>query len=159
MKIKKTKGFYDRENDTVHIFEPPEPTETERGGIKASTKTAKETVEVKIDPDTGKMYVPELPGSEDLSKEETAQKILTKLQELLPLIEQVASNGIASSVNGFSFLYGTDGSVTMTYTPEGSSESETALLPTGTTQTKIAQATKEIAESLKIIAGKDEVTA
>lgn len=159
MKIKKTKGFYDRENDTVHIFEPPEPTETERGGIKASTKTAKETVEVKIDPDTGKMYVPELPGSEDLSKEETAQKILTKLQELLPLIEQVASNGIASSVNGFSFLYGTDGSVTMTYTPEGSSESETALLPTGTTQTKIAQATKEIAASLKIIAGKDEVTA
>lgn len=134
----------------------PQATSQNLGGIKASAKTAKETVEAKIDPDTGKMYVPELPGSEDLSKEETAQKILTKLQELLPLIEQVASNGIASSVNGFSFLYGTDGSVTMTYTPDGSSDAETALLPTGTTQAKIAQATKEIAASLKIIAGKDK---
>lgn len=137
----------------------PQATAELLGGIKASAKTANETVEAKIDPDTGKMYVPELPGSEDLSKEETAQKILAKLQELLPLIEQVASNGIASSVNGFSFLYGTDGSVTMTYTPDGSSEAETALLPTGTTQTKIAQATKEIVASLKMIAGKDEVTA
>lgn len=133
----------------------PQATSETLGGIKASVKTTKETVEAKIDPESGKMYVPELPGSEDLSKEETAQKILTKLQEVIPLIEQVASNGIASSVNGFSFIYGTDGSVTMTYTPDGSSEAETALLPTGTTQTKIAQATKEIAASLKIIAGKD----
>ncbi len=151
----KTDGFYDRENDRKHVFIPPAPTETERGGIVAKTRTTENT-EVAVDPETGKAYVPELPGSEDLSKEETAQKILAKLQELLPLIEQVASNGIASSVNGFSFLYGTDGSVTMTYTPDASSESETALLPTGTTQTKIAQATKEIAESLKIIAGKED---
>lgn len=160
-------GDYLTEQKAKETYQPagnylesvPQATAELLGGIKASAKTANETVEAKIDPDTGKMYVPELPGSEDLSKEETAQKILAKLQELLPLIEQVASNGIASSVNGFSFLYGTDGSVTMTYTPDASSEAETALLPTGTTQAKIAQATKEIAASLKIIAGKDEVTA
>ncbi len=34
-------------------------TETKLGGIRAATKTQDETVEVKIDPDTGKLYVPE----------------------------------------------------------------------------------------------------
>lgn len=156
MKIKRTKGFYDRENDTVHIFEPPEPTETERGGIKASTKTAKETVEAKIDPDTGKMYVPELPGSEDLSKEDTTQQILAKLQEVIPLINQIAQSGTAGSVNGFSFVHGDDGNVMITYTPDGATEAEVAVFPKETTQKKISKATKEIADSLKIIAGKED---
>ena len=45
MKTQKTKGFYDRENDTVHIFIPPAPTESERGGITAKEKTT-ESLEV-----------------------------------------------------------------------------------------------------------------
>lgn len=126
------------------------------GGIKADQKTDKETVPAKIDPETGKMYVPELPGTDDLSKEATAQQILAKLQALTPLIQELASSGIANSVNGFSFIYGTDGSVTMTYTPDGAAEAEMAALPTGSTQVKIAQATEEIVNSLKIIAGKEE---
>lgn len=56
MKTQKTKGFYDRENDTVHIFIPPAPTETERGGITAKEKTT-ESLEVTIDSATGKAYV------------------------------------------------------------------------------------------------------
>ena len=47
MKTQKTKGFYDRENDTVHIFIPPAPTESERGGITAKEKTT-ESLEVTI---------------------------------------------------------------------------------------------------------------
>jgi hypothetical protein len=56
MKTQKTKGFYDRENDTVHIFIPPTPTESERGGITAKEKTT-ESLEVTIDSATGKAYV------------------------------------------------------------------------------------------------------
>lgn len=56
MKTQKTKGFYDRENDTVHIFIPPAPTESERGGITAKEKTT-ESLEVAIDSATGKAYV------------------------------------------------------------------------------------------------------
>lgn len=56
MKTQKTKGFYDRENDTVHIFIPPAPTESERGGITAKEKTT-ETLEVAVDSKTGKAYV------------------------------------------------------------------------------------------------------
>lgn len=37
-------------------------TETKLGGIRAATKTQDETVEVKIDPETGKLYVPESEG-------------------------------------------------------------------------------------------------
>lgn len=151
----KTDGFYDRENDRKHVFIPPAPTETERGGITAKTRTTENT-EVAIDPETGKAYVPELPGSEDLSKEATAEQILAKLQELKPLIEQIASNGMANSVNGFSFILGEDGSVIITYTPDGATEAEMAVLPTGTTQAKIAQATEEIVNNLKIIAGKED---
>ena len=51
----KTKGFTMPNGDT-HIFIPPSPTETERGGIKAKTKTT-ETVEVAVG-DDDKLYVP-----------------------------------------------------------------------------------------------------
>lgn len=139
-----------------YLVKVPQATVDTLGGIKADQKTDKETVPVKIDPATGKAYVPELPGSEDLSKEATAEQILAKLQEVIPLVEQIASNGIASSVNGFSFILGEDGSVTMTYTPTGSTESEMAVLPTETTQAKIAQTTEAIAKSLKIIAEKGD---
>lgn len=56
MKTQKTKGFYDRENDTVHILIPPAPTESERGGITAKEKTT-ESLEVAVDSKTGKAYV------------------------------------------------------------------------------------------------------
>lgn len=52
----KTDGFYDRENDRKHVFIPPAPTETERGGITAKTR-ATESLEVTVDPETGKAYV------------------------------------------------------------------------------------------------------
>ena len=52
----KTDGFYDRENDRKHIFIPPAPTETERGGITAKNKTT-ESLEVTVDSETGKAYV------------------------------------------------------------------------------------------------------
>ena len=52
----KTDGFYDRENDRKHVFIPPAPTETERGGITAKEKTT-ESLEVTVDSATGKAYV------------------------------------------------------------------------------------------------------
>lgn len=151
----KTDGFYDRENDRKHVFIPPAPTETERGGIVAKTRTTENT-EVAVDPETGKAYVPELPGTDDLPKEATAEQILAKLQEVIPLINQIAQSGTAGSVNGFSFVHGDDGSVMITYTPDGATEAEVAVFPKETTQKKISKATKEIADSLKIIAGKED---
>ena len=54
----KTKGFTMPNGDT-HIFIPPSPTESERGGIKAKKKTT-ENVEVVVG-DDDKLYVPEYP--------------------------------------------------------------------------------------------------
>lgn len=51
----KTKGFTMPDGNT-HIFIPPSPTETERGGIKAKKKTTEE-VEVAVG-DDDKLYVP-----------------------------------------------------------------------------------------------------
>ena len=43
-----------------------------------------------------------------------------------------------------------------TYTPDGATEAEVAVFPKETTQKKISKTTKEIADSLKIIAGKED---
>ena len=51
----KTKGITMFNGDT-HVFIPPSPTQTERGGIKAKMKTT-ETVEVAVGNDD-KLYVP-----------------------------------------------------------------------------------------------------
>lgn len=51
----KTKGFSMPDGNT-HIFIPPAPTETDRGGITAKTRTT-EGAEVVVDPDTGKGYI------------------------------------------------------------------------------------------------------
>lgn len=158
------KGNYPTKEEVKEGYQPkgnyltniPQAAGDVLGGIKAEPKTEKEVVPAKIDPETGKIYVPELPGSEDLSKENTTQQILAKLQEVIPLINQIAQSGTAGSVNGFSFVHGDDGSVMITYTPDGSTEAEVAVLPKETTQKKISKATKEIADSLKIIAGKED---
>lgn len=52
----KTKGFK-MPNGDEHIFIPPSPTETERGGIKAKVRTT-EQLEVAVDQETGKAYAP-----------------------------------------------------------------------------------------------------
>ena len=161
------KGDYPTKTEVKDGYQPkgnyltniPQATGNVLGGIKADQKTDNEVVPAKIDPETGRLYVPELPGSEDLSKEATAEQILAKFSELIPFVEQIAQSGTAGSVNGFSFIHGNDGSVIMTYTPDGATEAEMAVLPTGTTQKKITQATEEIVNSLKIIAGKEDETA
>lgn len=158
------KGNYPTKEEVKEGYQPkgnyltniPQAAGDVLGGIKAEPKTEKEVVPAKIDPETGKMYVPELPGSEDLSKENTTQQILAKLQEVIPLINQIAQSGTAGSVNGFSFVHGDDGSVMITYTPDGSTEAEVAVLPKETTQKKISKATMEVVGSLKIIAGKED---
>lgn len=163
-KLFQPKGNYPTKEEIKEGYQPkgnyltniPQAAGNVLGGIKADPKTEKEVVPAKIDPDTGKMYVPELPGSEDLSKEDTTQQILAKLQEVIPLINQIAQSGTAGSVNGFSFVHGDDGSVMITYTPDGATEAEVAVFPKETTQKKISKATKEIADSLKIIAGKED---
>ena len=51
----KTKGFSMPDGNT-HIFIPPAPTETDRGGITAKSRTT-EAAEVVVDSDTGKGYI------------------------------------------------------------------------------------------------------
>ena len=162
--LQQPKGNYPTKEEVKEGYQPkghyltniPQAAGDVLGGIKAEPKTEKEVVPAKIDPETGKMYVPELPGSEDLSKENTTQQILAKLQEVIPLINQIAQSGTAGSVNGFSFVHGDDGSVMITYTPDGATEAEVAVFPKETTQKKISKATMEIVGSLKIIAGKED---
>ena len=64
---KKTHGFTMPNGDT-HVFIPPAPTETERGGIIAKEKTT-ESVEAAVGKD-GKLYVPA--ADETLTKEDAA---------------------------------------------------------------------------------------
>lgn len=55
--IKKTEGF-EMPNGDTHVFVPPLPTESERGGITAKEKTT-ESMEAAVDPKTGRLYVPD----------------------------------------------------------------------------------------------------
>ena len=71
---KKTHGFTMPNGDT-HVFIPPAPTETERGGIIAKEKTT-ESVEVAIGED-GKLYVPA--ADETLTKEDAAVDRVLKI--------------------------------------------------------------------------------
>lgn len=52
----KTKGLK-MPNGDIHVFIPPSPAETERGGIKAKDRTT-ESLEIVVDPSTGKAYAP-----------------------------------------------------------------------------------------------------
>ena len=61
----KTRGF-EMPNGDVHVFIPPSPTQTERGGIIAKKKTT-ETVEVAVGEDD-KLYVP---GTDSTLTDET----------------------------------------------------------------------------------------
>lgn len=100
MKTQKTKGFYDRENDTVHIFIPPAPTESERGGITAKEKTT-ESLEVAIDSATGKAYVAldkTLSKTGEAADAATVGEQLKKITEILnsaSSIENALSNFFA----------------------------------------------------------------
>lgn len=100
MKTQKTKGFYDRENDTVHIFIPPAPTESERGGITAKEKTT-ESLEVTIDSATGKAYVAldkTLSKTGEAADAATVGEQLKKITEILnsaSSIENALSNFFA----------------------------------------------------------------
>lgn len=123
MKTQKTKGFYDRENDTVHIFIPPAPTESERGGITAKEKTT-ESLEVTIDSATGKAYVAldkTLSKTGEAADAGTVGKITDSLKENMDNIispnlfnPAVAKANVAissddgSEMNGFSEWEATD---------------------------------------------------
>lgn len=71
---KKTHGFTMPNGDT-HVFIPPAPTETERGGIIAKEKTT-ESVEAAVGKD-GKLYVPA--ADETLTKEDAAVDRVLKI--------------------------------------------------------------------------------
>lgn len=66
----KTNGFKLPSGD-IHVFIPPEPTETDRGGIKASEKTT-ESLEVKYDKKTGKLFSPTSPTDNTLTESNVA---------------------------------------------------------------------------------------
>lgn len=59
MDIKYANYLKDKNNDNIS-FIPPKPTENMRGGITAKKKT-NESVEVVIDEESGKAFVPEYP--------------------------------------------------------------------------------------------------
>ena len=104
MKTQKTKGFYDRENDTVHIFIPPAPTESERGGITAKEKTT-ESLEVAVDSATGKAYVA---LDKTLSKAGEAADALTVGEQLKKITEILNSaSSIENALSNFFALHRT----------------------------------------------------
>ena len=89
----KTKGFTMPNGDN-HIFIPPSPTETERGGIKAKTKTT-ETVEVAIG-DDDKLYVP---GTDfTLTDENKAANAKVTGDKLSSLNENKLNKSVISSI-------------------------------------------------------------
>lgn len=103
MKTQRTKGFYDRENDTVHIFIPPAPTETERGGITAKTRMA-ESLEVTVDPETGKAYAAldkTLSKTGEAADAATVGEKLTTMGSAIESVKESKANGqgITLSIN------------------------------------------------------------
>lgn len=99
----KTDGFYDRENDRKHIFIPPVPTETERGGITAKNKTT-ESLEVTIDPETGKAYVAldsTLSKTGEAADAATVGEKLTTMGSTIESVKESKANGqgITLSIN------------------------------------------------------------
>lgn len=103
MKTQRTKGFYDRENDTVHIFIPPAPTESERGGIAAKTRTT-ESLEVTVDPETGKAYAAldkTLSKTGEAADAAAVGEKLTTISSAIESIKESKANGqgITLSIN------------------------------------------------------------
>lgn len=103
MKTQRTKGFYDRENDTVHIFIPPAPTETERGGITAKEKTT-ESLEVAVDSGTGKAYAAldkTLSKAGEAADAATVGEKLATMDSAIESIKESKANGqeITLSIN------------------------------------------------------------
>lgn len=99
----KTDGFYDRENDRKHIFIPPAPTETERGGITAKEKTT-ESLEVTVDPETGKAYAAldkTLSKAGEAADAATVGEKLTTISSAIESIKKSKANGqgITLSIN------------------------------------------------------------
>lgn len=93
----KTKGFTMPNGDT-HIFIPPSPTESERGGIIAKKKTT-EDVEVVVG-DDDKLYVPDVIQDENTSSETTwsSKKIAEELNECVKFVK-ITVNLIGSEGN------------------------------------------------------------
>lgn len=89
-----------------------------------------------------------------IAQESTAQQILEKSNQSIPLLEEIAANyGKAGSLNGFGLEKGVNDSVVITYTDPETGEFESASeLPTDTTLLKIDEALTGINKSLKIIA-------
>lgn len=103
MKTQRTKGFYDRENDTVHIFIPPAPTEAERGGIAAKSRTT-ESLEVAVDSGTGKAYVAldkTLSEADEAADAATVGEKLTTISSTIESVKESKANGqgITLSIN------------------------------------------------------------
>lgn len=99
----KTDGFYDRENDRKHVFIPPTPTESERGGITAKEKTT-ESLEVTIDSATGKAYVAldkTLSKTGEAADAATVGEKLTTIDSTVESVKESKANGqgITLSIN------------------------------------------------------------
>ena len=108
----------------------PTATEMKLGGIKAAKKTDKETVEVKIDPESGKLYVPPSEG------------------EVLEVATENKLGGIKASAKTDNEIVeakiGSDGKL---YVPKGGEELKTA---TETTLGGIKAATKTSLETQEV---------
>ena len=89
---KKTEVLHDKRTGDDYIFIPPAPTETERGGITSKTKTT-ESLEAAVDPNTGRMYVPDNHTKVD--------ETLTKAGEAADA--KVVGDKIKNSLNGIQF--------------------------------------------------------
>lgn len=89
---KKTEVLHDRRTGDDYIFIPPAPTESQRGGITAKTKTT-ESLEAAVDPETGRLYVPDNHTPVDSTLEKSGEAADAK----------AVGDKMKSSLNGISF--------------------------------------------------------
>lgn len=90
-----------------------------------------------------------------VAQETTAQTISGLVAQITALVRQIAEEGgSAGDLNGFSLARGAGNEVILSYVnPEDETDTGSAVLPTGTTQSEMLAVMREITNSLEIWAG------
>ena len=127
---------------------------TAAAGAATDAETAKEAAE-QSEQHTEQMAETIQSALDAVAQETTAQTISGLVAQITALVRQIAEEGgSAGDLNGFSLARGAGNEVILAYVnPEDETDTGSAVLPTGTTQSEMLAVMREITNSLEIWAG------
>jgi len=91
-----------------------------------------------------------------IATEPTAEQILAQVAAILPLVQEIAENGMGGgSLNGFSLSMGENGEVILSYTnPEDDTDTDSATMPTASTGAEVIAELQSINSALTVWANR-----